>query len=221
MTERHRRRIGFMPDAVLGVVLAGGLSSRYGRDKALVEVGGVRIVDRVIAALRAVTPDSVLIANDVALAEQVNLPWRADVLRGSGALGGIHVALEWAVERQRPAVLAVACDMPFASIPLLRRLVERGASEDAPDVVIPESGGRRGVEPLCAFYSVRCIGPIERAIEAGDRRMIGFHDEVRVERVALDVVETFGDPRVLFLNVNTPEDREEAERIERDPGGQR
>lgn len=207
-----------MQQTVLGVILAGGRSTRYGRPKAFVQVGGERIIDRVRRALEQVTSDVVLIANDPALAAQVPLRWRPDVVPDSGALGGVHAALGWAADESRAAILAVACDMPFLSIPLLRALVGRGVPAGHADVVIPESGGRRGVEPLCAFYSVQCIDAIARAIEAGDRRMTGFHDDVRVERIALDEVETFGDPRKLFLNVNTPEDREQAERIRRVAG---
>jgi molybdopterin-guanine dinucleotide biosynthesis protein B/molybdopterin-guanine dinucleotide biosynthesis protein len=106
--------------------------------------------------------------------------------------------------------------MPFVSTALLGHLVERASGAAAPDVVVPESGGRRGVEPLFAFYGTGCIAAIERAAAAGDRRVIGFHMDVRVERIPLADVERFGPPSVIFLNVNSPEDREHADRIARD-----
>lgn len=205
-----------MYDDVLGVILAGGRSTRYGSPKALACVGGVRIIDRVQNAMAQVTRDVVLIANDPALAATAGLRWRPDIHPDAGALGGIHAALEWAADESRLAILAAACDMPFLSISLLHALAGRGMRADGAagaDAVVAESGGRRGVEPLCAFYSVRCLDAIARAIRAGDRRMIGFYDDVRVERIPLEEVETFGDVRELFLNVNTPEDREQAERI--------
>lgn len=198
---------------VLGAVIAGGRSVRYGAPKALAEVAGARIVDRVLDALGEAARESVLIANDPALAAEVPLPSRADAIEGLGALGGIHAALRWAAERQAPGILAVACDMPFLSAALLSRLIERAAAEDAPDIVLPASRGPRGVEPLCAYYGVGCSAAIERAVERGDRRMIGFHGDVRVAVLPIAEVETFGDPDVLFLNVNTPEDRDAAERI--------
>lgn len=189
---------------------------RYGSAKALARVGGRRIVDRVIDALRPVAPDHFLIANDAALAAAIGLAWRPDVLPDLGALGGIHAALVWAREQSRAGILAVACDMPFVSTALLAHLVAHAAGAAAPDVVVPESGGRRGVEPLCAFYGTACIGAIERAAAAGDRRVVGFHGDVRVERVPLADVERFGQPSVIFLNVNSPEDREHADRIARE-----
>lgn len=194
-----------------GAILAGGRNVRYGAPKALATVAGERIIDRVIRALRAVTPDLILIANDAPVYASVGLPMRPDARPGLGALGGIYTSLLWAREAGRPGVFAVACDMPFLDARLLARLAE-GAARGA-DVVAPESGGRRGVEPLCAYYSVRCIGAIEARLGRGDLHVIGFYDDVAVERVPLDEVRALGDPQVLFLNVNTPEERERAEAL--------
>lgn len=199
-----------------GAVLAGGASSRYGAPKALAEVGGARIVDRVAGALDRVGADVIVIANDAPLAAEIGRPWRADVRPGIGALGGIHSALHWAAEEGRPGVLALACDMPFVPDALLRALLDAGLN--GPDVVVPESGGRRGIEPLCAYYGARCIQAIERAIDAGDRRMIGFHHDVRVSILPRGDIVRFGDPDVIFLNVNTPDQRTRAEQIAAEGG---
>jgi molybdopterin-guanine dinucleotide biosynthesis protein A len=198
---------------VLGAVIAGGRSERYGSPKALATVGGIPIIERVTAALRAVVTDIVLIANDPVLAETVPLSSRGDAVPGIGALGGIHAALLWARERASTGILAVACDMPFVSPALLECLLERARAADAPDLVAPESGGPRRIEPLCAFYRDTCLDAIERAIARSDRRMIGFHGEVRVATLPREEVERYGDPDVLFLNVNTPEDRDAAQRL--------
>lgn len=194
----------------LGVVLAGGLSTRYGSPKAFATVAGERIVDRAATALREVTERVVVIANDPAIAGALGLPTRPDVQPGLGALGGIHSALTWAGDEGRPGALVVACDMPFVSVPLLRRML---ALAPAADVVTPESGGPRGIEPLCAYYATSCLPAIEAAIARGDVRAIAFHEAVRVTRIPLDEVRTYGEPATIFLNVNTPEDRERAERL--------
>lgn len=196
--------------ASFGAILAGGQSRRYGAPKALATIGGTPIVERVRAALSDVCPDIILIANDQELYAGLGLPMRPDVRPGCGVLGGILTALFWAREEGRPGALAVACDMPFLSPDLLRRLLDLS---DGADVVAPESGGKRGVEPLCAWYGVGCIPAIEAELDRGDRHIVGFFDDVRVRRLPLDEVRTFGDPGVLFLNVNTPEERERAERI--------
>jgi molybdopterin-guanine dinucleotide biosynthesis protein A len=204
--------------AVIGAVIAGGLSSRYGSPKALVEVGGQRVVDRVVSALREALGhnDIVCIANDATIAAAIGLPSRADVIAGVGALGGLHAALVWARERGCRGVLAAGCDMPFLSAPLFRALLARSADAD---VVLPASEGRRGIEPLCAWYGTPCVDAIEAAVRAGDARMIGFHDAVRVIRLPLTDVNAFGDPGRLFMNLNTPADRDEAERLLARHGG--
>jgi molybdopterin-guanine dinucleotide biosynthesis protein A len=195
---------------VLGAIIAGGVSSRFGSPKALARVRGERVVDRVHRALGAALGggDIIAIVNDAVLAAAIGLPQRRDVIGGAGALAGVHAALLWASERGQRGVLAVGCDMPFLSPALMGALL---AGRDGHDVVIPESEGRRGVEPLCAFYGISCIAPVERAIARGDARMIGFHADVVVQRIPLDAVRAFGDPTILFMNLNTEADRIAAE----------
>jgi len=191
-----------------GVILAGGQASRYGgRPKGLERVHGERVIDRVASVLRAATDSLLLIANDPGAAGWLpGVRVASDVRPGIGSLGGIHAALVHA----GTAVIVVAWDMPFVPRELLAELRERGADAD---VVAPESSGsRRGLEPLCAFYSQACIAPIERALDADDRRVIGFFDQVRVARIPLEDVRRFGDPERLFMNVNTPDELELAER---------
>lgn len=195
---------------VLGAVIAGGRSVRFGSPKPLAPVGGVRMVDRVIRVLEQCTESVVAIANDALLAESIGLPWRADVLQDTGSLAGIHSALLWAREQDCDGILALAADMPLASPALLRRLRELGLA--GWDVALPESEGPRGVEPLCGFYGTGCIDAIEAAATRGDARMIGFHDDVRVCRVPLAEVRFFGDPMRLFMNINTPEEHALVER---------
>jgi molybdopterin-guanine dinucleotide biosynthesis protein A len=187
-------------------VLAGGLSTRYGGlPKGLERVRGVRIIDRVRAALEPVVDDLLLIANDDRASEWLpDVPCAGDVLRDVGSVAGIHAAL---VHAGTPVVV-VAWDMPFVPPELLRTLRDAGQDSDA---AVPESDSRRGLEPLCAYYSPACTGAIERRIAAGDRRVIAFYDDVRVARVPAEVVSQFGDPALLFMNVNTPEERVRAE----------
>jgi molybdopterin-guanine dinucleotide biosynthesis protein A len=195
---------------VLGVILAGGASSRFGAPKALAKVGGRPIVERVRDALAAAAGEVVLVANAPELFAHLALPQRADAVPGAGPLGGVLTALRWARERGDEGVLCVACDMPFVPAELLRDLAERARAGDAA-LVVPGSRGRRGAEPLCAWYSVRLLATVERAVADGERALYPLLD--RAERVPLAHVERFGDPDVLFLNVNTPADHQRAEHI--------
>ena len=190
-----------------GVILAGGAASRYGgRPKGLEQVGGRRVIDRVADALADAADELLLIANDPeAQAWLPHVPLAGDVRAGCGSLGGIHAA----IVRAGQPVLVVAWDMPFVPAGLLRALREAGARADA---VLPESGSRRGLEPLCAYYSTACIPAIERRLDASDMRVVSFFDDVRVERLPAPQVRRFGDPEILFMNVNTPDDLALAER---------
>ena len=189
-----------------GVILAGGAASRYGgMPKGLERVAGKRIIDRVADALRDVTDDLLLVANDPTASGWLpGLRIQQDLVPNAGGLGGIHAALHAA----RTPVLIVAWDMPFVPSALLATL--RALGEGA-DVAVPESGSRRGVEPLCAFYAPSCLPAIEQSLSDGDRRVIGFHERVRVARLPAHEVSAFGDPELLFMNVNTPDDLTRAE----------
>jgi molybdopterin-guanine dinucleotide biosynthesis protein A len=195
----------------VGVISAGGASMRYGSPKALALVGGRRVIDRVADALRAGLGHGRVMAiiNDEALAQAVGLQHRGDVLTGVGPLAGVHAALHYAAGHGYDRAFVAGCDMPLLEPALIAALVSR--SDDA-DIVIPASEGPRRVEPLCACYSTRCIAAIEAATSRGDRRMIGFHADVRVNVLGLDEVRAFGDPARMFLNLNTPADRLAAER---------
>ena len=203
------------PVRVCGAIIAGGASKRFGSPKALAEVGGVRVIDRVTRSLAAAegVVEVIAIVNDPALGTQVDLPHRPDVLGGAGALAGVHAALLWARELDRVGVVAAGCDMPFLSSALVSEMLRHARSCD---LVIPESDNPRGVEPLCAFYGTDCITPIEAAIARGDARMVGFHEDVHVHRIPLDVVRSFGDPAVIFMNMNTQADLTAAGRIVRE-----
>lgn len=197
---------------VLGAIIAGGMSTRFGSPKALARIAGARVVDRVAAALRRALghDDIIAIVNDDELAAAIGLPHAPDIHAGFGAVGGLHAALVLARAQGRAGVIATGCDMPFISESLVRTILHERESHDA---VLPESEGPRGVEPLCAWYGIGCIGALEDALRRGDARMIGFHADVDVHRIPLDIVRTFGDPAVLFMNLNTPADLERAEAL--------
>ena len=195
----------------LGVILAGGASRRFGAPKAFATVGGQRIVDRVLGALSAVVPEIAVSANEPALYQDLDLDVIPDRHAGIGPLAGIHAALRHAVERGWPGALVVACDLPYVTGDVLR-LVVRRASVSPADAIVPESQGRRGVEPLCAFYSVDCIPVVEGMIAQGGRRAHQLLERVRTDRIPLDDIRAVGDPRILFHNVNTVSDLNVAER---------
>jgi molybdopterin-guanine dinucleotide biosynthesis protein A len=199
---------------VRGAVLAGGAATRFGgQPKGLERVGGERILDRVVAALRAATGSApTLIANAKDAASWApGLAVVRDPRPDLGTLGGLYTA----ITAGDGPVLVVAWDMPFVPVELLEAVV---AGAQGYDVFLPESGSRRGVEPLCAVYGAACRAAIERQLASDDLRAIGFHGDVRVGRLPLATVRSFGPPEELFFNINEPADLERAEALWRRRG---
>jgi molybdopterin-guanine dinucleotide biosynthesis protein A len=203
-------------------VIAGGGATRYGgAPKGLVEVGGRRVLDRVVEALTEATGSAPLLVANAPHAAQwrPGLEVRGDVLDGQGSLGGILTAVETiTTDETVKGVICVAWDMPFVPAGLLRELAS--LLDDA-DAVVPESNGPRGLEPLCAAYGPACGPAIRAALARGDQRAIGFHRDIRLVRLRREHVLQYGDPDVVFFNVNTPDDLSRAEQLCRVPGSSR
>ena len=206
-------------------MIAGGGATRYnGAPKGLVEVGGRRVLDRVVEALTEATGSApLLVANDPNAAQwRPGLEVRGDVLDGQGSLGGILTAVETIKTGEAGesvnGVICVAWDMPFVPAGLLRELA---SLLDGADAVVPESDGPRGLEPLCAAYGPACGPAIRAALARGDQRAIGFHRDIRLVRLGREHVLQYSDPDVVFFNVNTPDDLSRAEQLCRVPGSSR
>ena len=183
-------------------MLAGGLSRRLGRDKALEPFGGEPLISRVIGRLAALTDETVVVVNNDARAAELPLPAGAktavDIYPDSGSLGGIFTGLtaasnEWG--------FVVACDMPFLNIALIKYILSLRQGHDA---VVPMLDGYP--EPTHSAYSKACLPHIERRLEAGQLRIARFFDDVRVRYVQDDEVDALDADRLSFFNVNTPDD---------------
>jgi len=189
--------------SVTGVIQAGGKSTRMGgRAKALMELGGRRIIDRVVDVMRAVTDDLLIVTNTSEVYASLGLPMIADVFPDHGSLGGIFSGLRAA---SRDSIFTVACDMPFLMPDVARLVTDRA---ELADVIVPVVGGR--YETLHACYAKSCLGPMEAKLRAGHLKIAGFFDDVRVLTIAEDEVARFRSPDLVFMNVNTPEEMAEA-----------
>jgi molybdopterin-guanine dinucleotide biosynthesis protein MobB len=197
----------------LGVLLAGGASRRFGSPKAFARVGWRTLAQRARDTLAAVLPELILVANEAGY-ESLGLPVHADDRAGMGPLGGLATALRLAVKAGRPGVIVAACDMPFTPAGLVRALADRARADDV-DAVVPESTGRRGIEPLCAWYSVRALAAIGLMMDEDDLALHHLPERVRTARIPLHQVRAMGDPARIFFNVNTLDDLNSAEEMER------
>jgi molybdopterin-guanine dinucleotide biosynthesis protein A len=194
---------------VRGAILAGGGATRFGgKPKGLELVGGERILDRLVQVMSSALGElPLLVANAPDAAQwRADLQTVADIQPNLGALGGIYTAV---IEAPAP-VVCVAWDMPFVSESLIGVLAEGLERNDA---VLPQSTGRRGVEPLCAAYGPACRDAIAESLAAGDLRAIGFHDRIKLGILPLEQVRSLADPALLFFNVNTADDLARADQL--------
>jgi molybdopterin-guanine dinucleotide biosynthesis protein A len=187
-------------------ILAGGKSTRMGRDKAFLEVGGEMVIDRVIAQVRPLTDDLFINTNTPAQYERFQLRIEQDVYPGRAALGGIFTAIHAARYQH---VLVVACDMPFLNRKLLRYLANLAPTAD---VVIPLISPPQP-ETLHAIYGKACLPAIEPRLQANRLRIIDFFDDVSVNFIERRDVARFDPEFRSFINLNTPDDLEKARRL--------
>ena len=183
-----------------GYVLVGGKSSRFGRDKALLEAPAGTLASRVAHAVRAAAGDAVLVGDPTkysALGFRV-IP---DAVNDAGPLGGILAALEDSSSNWN---LVTACDMPGIHSGFLRYLLTR-ASEFEGDIAMPlDISGRP--QPLCAAYRRRAASAIRRSIHAGILKITSAFEGLRVLEVRAKEFAEFDLDGRLFANVNTEEE---------------
>jgi molybdenum cofactor guanylyltransferase len=177
-----------------GAVLCGGQSRRMGTDKAVVEVDGVAMAERVASTLQAAgCHPVVLVGGDVALLERFGRPTIADRWPGEGPLGGVLTALE-AVGSD--GVVVAACDLPWLDVDTVRAVVGAGVAAAPPVDVAVATTGR--LEPALAWWSDRALGRVTDIWAAGVRAM---HEAIgRLTAMRVEV-----DPAALH-NVNTSAD---------------
>lgn len=174
-----------------GFVLAGGSSSRMGRDKALLRYGSVTLVERVAARVAAAA-GTVTLVGPPARYCHLGYPVLADNFPGGGPLAGIQAAL---AASQAEWNLVVACDMPEVTAELLKKLLTAAETSRA-EVLVPR-WPRGWLEPLCAVYRRELADPLLAALRQGERKVTAALDGLRVAYWPIR------EPR-FFENLNTP-----------------
>jgi molybdenum cofactor guanylyltransferase len=193
-----------------GFVLAGGGSTRFGRDKALVEIGDQSLLARLCSVLRGLTPQVQIVGAPKKYsgfgAECIPDRWP-----GEGPLGGIISALQsGGPAGDREWNLIIGCDMPFLTREWLAYLMERARSSKA-EVVAPKS--THGWEPLCGCWRTSAEEKLRHAFESGTRRVTEGMKHLSMEVLDETHWKRFDSADRLFWNMNTPNDYEEVRRI--------
>jgi molybdopterin-guanine dinucleotide biosynthesis protein A len=184
-------------------ILAGGASSRMGTDKSRLTIEGQSFIERIAETLLQVASKVTVVGHD---SDDIRLESVADVYPKWGALGGVQTALtschaDWA--------LVVACDLPFVTSELCKRLI---ALRESYDTVVPIQQDSRP-QPLCALYKVDpCLAHATQLIEAGRRRPVDLIERVHTRWVEFSELQDLRSAEKFFVNINTPEDYYEISR---------
>jgi molybdopterin-guanine dinucleotide biosynthesis protein A len=196
---------------IAGFILAGGASSRMGRDKGLLDFGGVPLILHTARLLEPLVAEVTVVGFPGRYAK-LGLRAIADDAQAKcgpdgpncGPLAGIAAAL---ATTRSSWNLIVACDLPYLSAKWLDWLLSR-ASRSRGDVVIPRT--EHGIEPLAAVYRRECGGPIAAALARGVRKVSDAIEELRMDFVYPREWRGIDSSGTILRNMNAPGDYQEA-----------
>jgi molybdopterin-guanine dinucleotide biosynthesis protein A len=183
---------------MVGVVLVGGKSRRFGRNKALELLEGERLIDRQVRKVKSLFAEVLIITNEPELYLDIDATIIKDVIPGQGPLGGIYTGLLFS---RGESVFVTACDMPFIQPAVMKRMVKLAGDYD---VVIPEK--QDGLEPLHAIYSSRCVPQIKKKLDRQVLQVISFFSAMKVFRFPEEEIRQLDPVGLTFFNINTPDD---------------
>jgi molybdopterin-guanine dinucleotide biosynthesis protein A len=190
-----------------GIILSGGLNTRMNRrNKAFLQLGGHRFLDRVIVTLKGLFSEIILVTKNVSFYEGWDIKIVGDIFDVYSPLAGIHAGL---ANTEADYAFCIGCDTPFLKSALIELLMNE--LEPGVDIIVPVSGSY--FQPLCAVYSQKCRAIIEKQLRAGDLKVDRFFDQVVVKKIPYEKFKKVDPDLLSFFNVNTPEDLKQAEKL--------
>ena len=184
------------------VVLAGGRSSRMGRPKAMLPFAGEPLIVHVVRVLETMFAEIVVVA---ALDQELPVLPGMLVRDQVAYLGPVSGMCHGLSASTKDVCFVTSCDAPFLNRPLIAHLLSQISDVD---VVVPFWQER--LQPLHAAYRTSVLPLLEAQLERGELRPILLYDKVRTRKIQKDDILRFDPDGLSFLNVNTPEDYEQA-----------
>jgi molybdopterin-guanine dinucleotide biosynthesis protein A len=182
---------------IVGIVLAGGASSRLGRDKAGIRLGEETLLSRTVGLLRGITPEVAVSGRDP-MPFGADAPWFEDSLRGVGPMGGIATALD----RYGAPCLCVSCDLPLLTRDVLVLLLwareERNPAQVMTTFHDPVTGY---IESLVALYEPEALPLLRNAAARGVYKLSEAVPPEARRHIPYPM-----NADTTFMNINTPED---------------
>jgi molybdopterin-guanine dinucleotide biosynthesis protein A len=200
---------------IRGYVLAGGGSTRFGRDKALVEFRGQPLLLQIVKLAQACSnPVAVIASAEKYRHLNCDLEIVEDRWPGEGPLGGIITALQHTAAADPTCRwnLILSCDLPFLSLAWLQYLISRAlAARSETQIILPHS--THGPEPLCACYRTDAADALKNVFDSGVRKVTAALKPLPTEVLDESAWKRFDSAGRLFWNMNTPADFIEAQRL--------
>lgn len=178
---------------ITAVILAGGKSSRMGKDKGLIEVNGKPMIQHAIDTLQELKVPILIVANNP-LYEQFNCPVFSDEIPDKGPLGGIYTAL---MHAETESVLILSCDTPFITEDILKKLIIESIGYS---VIVASDGERE--HPLIGVYHKAALGKIKQSLATDQLKLSDMYHGLRYKVVEFDAKSHASS----FMNINTHDD---------------
>jgi molybdopterin molybdotransferase len=184
------------------IILAGGKSTRLGRNKVVEKIGNQSLLERALSILSTFNREMiVVIAGDSSLPKltgYAKLKIVKDIFPGKGSLGGVYTGL---VSSHSFYNVVVACDMPFLNLEFIRYMISLAENSDA---VIPRT--LNNFEPLHAVYSKNCINSIELLLGQNKLSISELFPMIRVRYIESPEINQYDAEHLSFFNINTESD---------------
>ncbi len=208
MDSQETAIVNYNLNMITIVLQAGGKSTRMGKDKALLPFLGIPLIKRLRDRFSDLGEELLVITNDFSGYQDLAVPLYKDIIPDRGALGGLYTALSIS---KNPLVGLIAADLPFASPALLAHLIKIILTSGA-EAAIPST--ERGLEPLHAVYRRDTSLPLVKvAIDQNLWRMNSWFDQAEILILTPEATRKVTSSKYTFLNLNTPEDLQKAEKL--------
>lgn len=179
------------------IILAGGQSRRMGQNKAFLAYKEKSFIEEILDKFQGLD-ERIIVANTPSLYVFEGVKTIQDIYPNKGPLCGLYTGLK---EMSGKRAVVVTVDTPLLTEALLSFLYNY---ESDADCIIPVVEGRW--QSLCAVYNKSALNRIEEAVKADERKVRLVLDRLSVELITEETLTRYGNPKVLFSNVNTPED---------------
>ena len=197
---------------ILGTVLAGGKSQRFGEDKSQVRLEGTLLIDYILSEIKDEFKEILIVSNNkIHFKNSEKISIIADFEKGQGPLGGVLSAMKWVKQKNKDYkwISTFPADTPFFKREILQKFFKEIKIEESRLFFIKSNNTRHNIFGL---WSIDLLGELEEDLKKGERKVELWANKVGVKVIDMEFINE--DP---FFNINTKEDLEKAkERLKND-----